>query len=64
MHPEEPGDTYVDDGVHYHLTVEKKLIVTTPMERHKIFGEWWWKGQVPEGIEIDPFYLDPPAPPV
>ena len=34
MHGEEPGDTYLDDGVHYLLSVEKKLLVTEPNERH------------------------------
>lgn len=25
IHPEEPGDAYLDDGVHYFLSAEQKL---------------------------------------
>ena len=57
MHPEEPGDTYIPDDVHYMLSAERKLLVTTPMEKHQLDGLWWWKGQIPAGVEIDPFYL-------
>ena len=32
MHPAEPGDTYIDDGLHYTLSVESKVLVTEPME--------------------------------
>ncbi len=57
MHPPLPGDTYIDDGLHYHLSVTKKLIVTEPYERHIMRGEWWFVGSVPPSIEIDGFYL-------
>ncbi len=56
LHPEEPGDTYIDDSLHYLLSVEKKLLVTESWEKHRIHGEWWWKGNVPSGVEIDKFY--------
>jgi hypothetical protein len=56
MHAAEPGDTYLDDGLHYRLSVEEKLVVTEPMERHRQRGEWWWRGNVPAGIEVDEFY--------
>lgn len=56
MHPEEPGDTYIDDGLHYALSVENKVLVTEPMERHAVRGEWWWKGGVPVGVVIEEFY--------
>lgn len=56
MHPAEDGDVYVDDGLHYRLSVELGLLVTEPHERHVERGEWWWRGQVPDGVEIDPFY--------
>ena len=58
MFPAEPGDTYLDDNIHYMLSSESKVLVTEPHERHQINGEWWWKGNVPEGIVIDPFYTD------
>jgi hypothetical protein len=59
MHPAESGDTYIDDGLHYHLSVEKKVICTEPHEQHQCRGEWWWTGNVPEGITIDDFYQHP-----
>lgn len=56
LHPPAPGDAYMDDGVHYYLSVEKKLLVTEPYEAHMRRGEWWWRGQEPEDVEIDDFY--------
>ena len=55
MHPAEPGDTYVHDGVSYLLTVEMGLIVTEPMVLppgvgmggHGAHGMWWWRNNVP-----------------
>ena len=35
MHPEEEGDTYITDGLHYQMSVENKVIGTEPMEKHK-----------------------------
>lgn len=55
MHAALPGDTYIDDGLHYELAVERKVLVTEPMELHKRSGEWWWRGQAP--ATTDPFYL-------
>lgn len=57
MHPEEPGDTYIDDGLHYQLSCEHKVIVTEENEKHKERGEWWWVGNIPKNIIIDNFYL-------
>lgn len=57
MRPEEPGDTYIDDGLHYQLSVENKVLVSEPMERHAISAEWWWRGAVPEDVEIEDFYM-------
>ena len=56
MHPEEPGDTYIPDGLAYELSVVHKVLVTCPMEQHAISGEWWWRGAIPAGVTIDPFY--------
>jgi hypothetical protein len=58
MHPAAEGDTYLDDGLHYKLSVELKALVTEPFERHAERGEWWWRDEVPEGVEVDGFYLD------
>ena len=62
MHASEPGDTYLDDGIHYLLSAEKKLLVTEPMERHKHRGEWWWSGNVPGDVSPEAFYLRPNEP--
>ena len=59
MHAEELGDTYLDDGLHYMLSAEKKLLVTEPMKRHKLRGEWWWSGNIPDEVSPEAFYLRP-----
>lgn len=63
MHPEEDGDKYIDDGLHYFLSVEVKVLVTEPHAKHKVHGQWWWINDVPEGVEPDPFYLGAPTQP-
>lgn len=57
IHKAEDGDVYIDDELHYRLTVIEKAIVTEPMEKHRLRGEWWWRNQVPEGVEIASFYV-------
>jgi hypothetical protein len=57
IHPRHAGDTYIDDGLHYEMSVIHKVIVTEPAEAHEKRGEWWWSGAVPAGIKIDDFYL-------
>ena len=56
MHPEEPGDTYLNDGLHYKLSVELKVLVAEPMLRHARDGRWWWRNEVPNDREVDAFY--------
>lgn len=64
MHPEMPGDVYLDDGEAYRLSVELRVLVTEPMVLpageglggHAAHGEWWWVGQAPPAAVIDPFY--------
>lgn len=56
IHPTEDGDTYLNDGLHYRLSVEERVLATEPHEQHQKRGEWWWTGNIPEGIEIDAFY--------
>lgn len=41
----EDGDCYLDDGIHYILAVERKVLVTD--ENHSIHWQWWWVGQIP-----------------
>ncbi len=57
MHKKEDGDTYIDDTLHYHLSAERKVLVTEPHEKHKDSGEWWWRGNVPNNINVADFYL-------
>ena len=57
MHPVQEGDTYIDDDLHYQMSVIHKIIGSEPMAKHKDSGEWWWMGNIPEGIGIDDFYL-------
>lgn len=52
----EPGDTYIDDTLHYAMSVEHRVLVTEPMKRHRLSGEWWWRGAVPAGVEIADHY--------
>lgn len=55
-HPEIKGDIYIDDALHYLLSVEAKVLVTEAHEQHKINGEWWWLNSVPKNVKIDNFY--------
>ena len=57
MHPALPGDTYIDDGLHYEMSVIHKVIAAEPWEKHQLSGQWWWRGNIPAGVTIDPFYL-------
>lgn len=60
-HPAEAGDTYLDDGLHYRLSVDLAAIVTEPMycdggrRGHAYHGEWWWRDRVPADVELDPY---------
>lgn len=51
----EDGDIYIDDPLHYYLSVVQKALVTD--SHHFDHWLWWWKWAVPEGVEIDEFYL-------
>lgn len=64
MHPAEEGDCYLDDGLHYLLSAELGVLVTEDMHLpegvgrggHAAHGEWWWRGRVPEDVELGRFY--------
>ena len=56
---EESGDTYIDDGLHYELSVVRKVLVSEPLPKHTETGEWWWRGNVPSNVNIDSFYEFP-----
>ena len=59
MHPAEPGDTYLHDGISYRLTVDYRAIVTEPMHSaegrggHAAHGQWWWSSEVPVDVVIE-----------
>lgn len=53
LHPKEEGDTYIDDGLHYEMSVIHRVIVTEPNDKHMIRGEWWWAGNVPADIIVE-----------
>lgn len=58
MFPVEEGDTYIDDGLHYEMSVIRKVIGSESMEKHKLDGRWYWLGNIPEGVEIQSFSFD------
>lgn len=57
MHEPQDGDTYINDALHYRLSVTDRVLVTEPFDQHAQRGEWWWRNAVPDGVVIDPFYL-------
>jgi hypothetical protein len=57
MHPKMPGDQYLDDGVHYELSAVEKLLVTERADEHVKRGIWWWRNEVPRGVDVDCFYV-------
>jgi len=57
LHPPKAGDTYIDDGLHYEMSVIHKVICSEPAHLHNLSGQWWWTGNIPPNTEIDPFYL-------
>lgn len=42
MFPEKKGDLYINDTLHYYLSVEKKVLVSEPHKKHKKTGQWWF----------------------
>ena len=58
-HEKQEGDIYIDDGLHYYLAVEKRILVSEPMRLkggrggHKKHGEWWWINEIPEDVTIE-----------
>lgn len=51
---EMPGDIYIDDSLHYTLSVLERILVTEPMPFHKQNGgEWWIRGMQPKDVVIE-----------
>lgn len=64
-HPALPGDTYINDHLHYRLSADLGVLVTEPMDAdpanpgrggHGQHGEWWWSDRVPEDVVLAGFY--------
>lgn len=53
MNPEEEGDLYIDDGLHYELCRAGVLITEEHEDHVKSGGEWWWITQLPSGRKLD-----------
>jgi hypothetical protein len=63
LNAEEEGDVYIDDDLHYELSVVKRVLVTTEITYHMANGgEWWWRGREPKDVPIYWLYYeeDPP----
>lgn len=57
LNKEKEGDIYIDDNLHYYLSVEAKVLVTTYVDYHmENKGEWWMKGSEPKDVLIDKYY--------
>jgi hypothetical protein len=56
LHCEEVGDTYIDDNLHYEMSVLYRVIACEPMPKHAESGQWWWVGNLPKNVKIDDFY--------
>lgn len=61
MHPAQEGDCYLDDGLHYKLSVELGVLVSEPMDLpegvglggHRRHGLWWWRGEAPAAAVLE-----------
>lgn len=45
------GDTYIDDGLHYEMSVVHGVIVSFPMPKHLKDPRWFWAGTAPSGCD-------------
>lgn len=49
---EHTGDTYIDDGLHYEMSIENGVIVALPMPEHKENPQWWWTSSAPSEADF------------
>lgn len=49
---ERDGDTYIDDELHYEMSVVNAVIVALPMPEHILNPRWWWKNQAPSNANF------------
>lgn len=45
------GDTYIDDNLHYQMSVVYGVIVSLPEPQHSNNPLWWWSGNAPNGVD-------------
>lgn len=50
---EKPGDTYIEDDLHYEMSVEKAVIVALPAPQHESHPQWWWMAQAPFPVDVE-----------
>lgn len=43
--PAMAGDTYIDDGLHYQMSVVHRIIIALPAPEHIKHPQWWWANQ-------------------
>lgn len=49
MNQKRKGDLYIDDSLHYYLSVEKRVLITEPWKQHKKHkGQWWFINELPK----------------
>lgn len=63
MHEARDSDAYIDDGLHYLLSIEAKVLVTDDNHLKRPdgtrgHGQWWWNNRVPKNITISEFYKE------
>ena len=52
-HTEEmPGDTYIDDQLHYEMSVIHGVVVALPIPDHLNHPQWWWTSQAPSNADF------------
>lgn len=56
IHGEELGDTYIDDELHYQMSVVHRVIASETQDVHALNGRWWWIGNIPQNVCVDDFY--------
>lgn len=47
---EQEGDTYIDDNLHYEMSVIHGVITSLPMPEHEKDPRWWWVGDKNDSI--------------
>lgn len=46
------GDTYIDDALHYEMSIVHSVLVSLPMPEHETNPRWWWSNQAPPDADF------------